>query len=276
VVAPKTPTLLERVVAAANALRARVHGTIDWAWIAEGGIGGFERSADPVHAPVAAKDLEGFAPRAPGRFLVLRAGSRRILAFDGGPLLAEGAPPQTVAMPVWLFKRLGAERLVITGGAGALDPSFESPSIVGIDDHINFSGLNPLHAPLDEELGPKFPDLARVYDEELLHRAEEAAARAGVPFRRGVVAATAGPNFETTAERNFLRSAGAHVVAQSMVVPALAAAHAGLRTLALAGVVEPFRGAAEFADPAAMARRAEAVSGFTERLIASIVGNPGT
>ena len=274
-VAPKTPTLLERVVAAASDLRAKTKNTFGWGWIAEGGIGALEASADPHAKPIPAKDLDGFPKNAAGRFLVLRPRGAAVLAFDGGPLLAEGASPESVAFPVWVLKRLGAEALLVTGGAGALDPSFESPSIVGIGDHINLSGLSPLRAPLDEELGSKFPDLARVYDGELLQMAEGAAVRARVPFRRGVVAATAGPNFETPAERNFLRGAGAHVVAQSMVVPAIAAAHAGLRTLALAGIVEPFRGPAEYADPAVMVRRAEEVSALTARLILALFETEG-
>jgi len=268
VVAPRAASLGERVDQAGEALAKRLGARPRVVWIAEGGLGPAASRVDAGSA-VDASALKGFGRDAPGRFAWMR-GADGLVAFEGGALLADGARAEEVGLPAWIARRAGAEIAIVTGGAGALEPAVAAPSILGVEDHVNFAGLTPLRAPLDEKLGPRFPDLAQAYDEELLARAERIAARLGVPFRRGVLAATAGPSLETHAERAFLRGAGAHAVAQSIVVPVIAAAHAGLRTLALAGIVEGVKARRAYADPAAMARAAAAVAEQTARVVLAL------
>lgn len=263
---PATP-LHERVKAAAAALSDRFLATPAFGWFAEGGVGEIEEEGARIEAAVSVKELTGFPPSASGRFLRLRFGNRPLIAFEGGRLLSEGAQPSTVAFPVWVLAEAGVRVLCVSGGCGALDPSHEAPSLAGIEDHLNLSGLTPFEGGADEELGPKFPDLANLYDPELLESAAAAARRADVPFATAVLAATAGPHFETAAERRFFRQAGAHVVAQSIALPAMAAAHAGVRTLGLGLVVEPVRPPHRFADPALLAAHAARASRDGLRLL---------
>ncbi len=49
-----------------------------------------------------------------------------------------------------------------------------------IEDHLNFTGANPLTGPNDDRLGLRFPDMSRAYDPDLRARA-----RAAPPRRRG-------------------------------------------------------------------------------------------
>ncbi len=262
--------LFDRMVAASEELRGRLGRAPKIAWLAEGGLGPLERRR-VAGASRDASDLPGFAPGSPGRFLRLAIDARtEIVAFEGGVLLADGAAPEDVALPVWILAHLGAEVCILTGGASALEPSLDVPSLLGVEDHWNLGGATPLPAQADERFGPRYPDLAQAYDGTLLARATRHAARLGIPFRAGVLAASRGPSLETFAERSFLRTTGAHAVAQSIVVPALAAAHAGLSTLALAGIVEGVRGRGRFADPAAMARAAVVVADQTARLVEAL------
>jgi purine nucleoside phosphorylase len=129
--------------------------------------------------------------------------------------------------------------------------------------------LTPLRGAADDELGALFPDLANLYDRRLLALAAAAARSVKIPFATGILAATSGPHLETAAERAFFRQAGAHVVGQSIVVPSLAAAHAGLRVLALGVVVEPLRSRHEYADPGLLARNAAAASRACAALLSS-------
>ncbi|HWC32720.1 MAG TPA: purine-nucleoside phosphorylase, partial [Actinomycetota bacterium] len=85
----------------------------------------------------------------------------------------------------------------------------------------------------DEAGHPTFVDLSDAYDGPLADRAVSAAREVGIAVSRGVYAAVAGPSFETRAETEVYREAGATVVGMS-VVPEVAAARAlGMRVLGI-------------------------------------------
>jgi purine-nucleoside phosphorylase len=60
----------------------------------------------------------------------------------------------------------------------------------------------------------------------------------GIPLRRGVLVAVAGPNLETAAEYRFLRRGGADIVGMSMVPETLVAVHGRMRVLGLCVVTD--------------------------------------
>src|SRR5690606_35250153 len=157
--------------------------------------------------------------------------------------LYEGWAAQDIALAVHLLKALGAGRLIVTNAAGALNPDLEPGEVMLIEDHLNFTGVNPLTGPNDERLGLRFPDLSRAYDPCLRAGALRAAAAAGVSLRRGVYAGVAGPSLEPSAERRFFRAAGADAVGMSTVIEVIAAAHAGLPVLGLSAITNSAAGA---------------------------------
>ena len=110
-----------------------------------------------------------------------------------------------------------------------------------IDDHINLMCGNPLIGVNDDSLGPRFPDMCRPYDPELIERALEIARRENFVAHRGTYVAVAGPNHETRAELRFLRKIGADVVGMSTVPEVIVAVHAGLRVLAISTVTNECR-----------------------------------
>jgi purine-nucleoside phosphorylase len=114
-----------------------------------------------------------------------------------------------------------------------------------IEDHLNFTGTSPLVGPNDEAIGLRFPDMSRTYDPDLLEHASAAAKRAGVATRRGIYAGVLGPALETSAERRFLRSAGADAVGMSTVTEVIAAAHADLPVIGLSGITNKATGGPE-------------------------------
>lgn len=266
------PTLADRADAAAQALRLRSPSPPAIAWYAEGGVGPLAARALAT-ATVPAARIDGLPPELEGHFLWIPLGSVMVIAFEGGPLLAAGADAALAALPIYALARAGASVAVVTGGASSLEPALEAPSVLIVEDHIHLGGHSPLRPPIDPRLGPPFLDLANAYDPAFVRTAERRAAELGVPARTGILATSPGPTLETDAERRFLHIAGAHAVGQSIVAPVIAARHAGMRVLALAGILESVRRRGEFTDPARMAADAGAVSEQTARLLESVAND---
>jgi purine-nucleoside phosphorylase len=171
-----------------------------------------------------------------GRLLVGTLAGKTVAVMQGRVHYCEGYTAEQTAFPVRVLRQLGAEVLIITNAAGALQPDFRPGDLMLITDHINLLGLggaNPLRGPNDERLGPRFPDMSRAYDRELQEAAWRAAAETGLFLRRGIYAGLAGPSFETPAEVRFLRMIGADAVGMSTVSEVVAARHMGLRVLGI-------------------------------------------
>lgn len=164
----------------------------------------------------------------------------------------EGYTMQEVAFPVRVLKAIGAKVLILSSAVGAMNPDYEPGDLVIVSDHINLMGDNPLIGPNDEELGPRFPDMSRAYDRELIKLAEKAADRDKVRVHSGILIAVSGPNLETAAEYKFLRLTGADVVGMSVVPENLVAVHSGMRVLCLSVVTD--KGIPEELEPADIAK----------------------
>ena len=149
----------------------------------------------------------------------------------------EGLSGAELVLPVRVLKALGCELLVLTAGAASLSLQIEPGAIAVIEDHLNFSGLQPLIGQADDD-GPRFPDMTEPYSREWIEVARDVAMRAGIPCQLGVFAAVSGPAMPTRAEYRFLRQAGADLVGMSLVPEAIAAVHAGCKVLALVGVTQ--------------------------------------
>lgn len=200
---------------------------------------GWSPAADalgPAVAEVPMTEVPGFAaPTAAGHTGTIRsveADGRRILVFLGRTHLYEGRGVATVAHPVRTAAAAGARSVILTNGAGGINPSALPGTPVLIADHINLTGTSPLE-------GPAFVDLSEVYSTRL-----RAAARSVDPtLGEGVYAQVRGPQYETPAEIRYLRTIGADLVGMSTAVEAIAARHAGLEVLGISLVTNAAAGA---------------------------------
>jgi purine-nucleoside phosphorylase len=151
----------------------------------------------------------------------------------------EGYSMAQVALPMRVFQRIGVDVLIVTNAAGAIHPDFTPGDLMLISDHLNLigmCGLSSLRGPNLDELGPRFPDMSRAYDRELLSFARQAAQEAGISMQEGVYAGLAGPSFETPADLRFLRLIGADAVGMSTVPEVTVARHGGTRVLGFSGI----------------------------------------
>lgn len=173
-------------------------------------------------------ELPGF-PRATvqghkGRVVYGELSGVPVLALQGRLHGYEGHDAATVAFPIRAFGVLGARALIVTNAAGGANPSFHPGDLMRITDHVNLTGQNPLIGPNEERLGPRFPDVSRVYDARLATALEQAAGRAGQKLRAGVYLQMTGPSYESAAEVRMARTLGADAVGMSTVPEVIAAA----------------------------------------------------
>jgi len=225
------------VAAGVSAVRAAYASAFPkTALILGSGLGAFaDRLQDATDISYA--DVPGFpVPTVAGH-----AGKLRIGTAAGLPLVClmgrfhayEGHPAATLAVPIRILKSLGVERLILTNAAGGLKLEHVAGTLMVVEDHINFSGQNPLIGPNDERFGPRFFDMTHAYDPDLRVRLNAAARLSGVAVKNGVYVYCLGPNFETPAETRMLGMLGGDTVGMSTVPECLAAHHCGMKVAAL-------------------------------------------
>jgi len=184
-------------------------------------------------------DLPGFpAPTVPGHAGALwlgELGGHPVAVFRGRVHYYEGHGMPLASITSRVAAMLGARAMVLTAAVGAIDP-LEPGTLVVVRDHINLTGANPLSGWRLPDGSPAFIGLSDVYDRELGDAALAAAGAGSAAVADGVYAAVAGPSYETPAEVEFLRRAGASVVGMSMVPEAVAARALGMRVLGLSFV----------------------------------------
>lgn len=185
---------------------------------------------EPVAIPFA--ELPGWpaatAPGHVGRLLLGRLGGTAVVMLQGRFHVYEGNDPGLVVEPVLLFRKLGAEIVVLTNAAGGVDPAFGPGTLMVISDHLNLTGRTPLLGPNADQIGPRFQDLTDAWSPRLRTALRAAGEAEGVPLAEGIYAGLLGPQYETPAEVRMLRTLGADAVGMSTVLECIAARWAGL------------------------------------------------
>ena len=171
------------------------------------------------------------APDHAGRFVFGRLAGQDVAVMQGRLHAYEGCTFAEVSFPVRVLRLLGAQTLVVTNAAGAVNTSFQVGEIMLITDHIKLFGVGPLCGKNIEEFGPRFPDMGKIYTPALREVARQAAAALSIPLREGVYMYFPGPQYETPAEIRAARILGADAVGMSTVPETIVAAHCGMDVL---------------------------------------------
>ena len=227
----------EQYSESAQALRERLNGFRPRVLLILGSGLGFlgDEVEDPIVVPYSEVPHMKFstAPGHKGQFVFGRLGGQDVAVMQGRLHTYEGWDFDDVSYPVRVLRLLGAEMLLVTNAAGAVNESFSAGDIMLITDHIKLFGVSPLCGPNIEEFGPRFPDVSNVYTNALQSVARKAAEAAGVELREGVYMYFPGPQFETPAEVRMARILGADAVGMSTVPECIVAAHCGMQVLGL-------------------------------------------
>ncbi|RMG40316.1 MAG: purine-nucleoside phosphorylase [Candidatus Dadabacteria bacterium] len=156
--------------------------------------------------------------------------------FQGRRHLYEGSGWTPVAIPVFLMKKLGVKKVLITNAAGGINPELNPGDLMIIRDHINLQGDNPLVGPHNKFWGERFPDMTNTWNPGLRNIIKDAARQAGHELIEGVYAATRGPVYETPAEVEMIKKLGGDVVGMSTIPEAILAHSAGIKVAGLSCV----------------------------------------
>lgn len=219
---------VEKIRTAAEYVAGKIGNRKPFAGIVLGsGLGKLADSiADPVVIPY--REIPGFpvstAVGHKGNFIVGTLGGKTVVAMQGRFHYYEGYPMELVTLPIRVMKVLGIEYLFVSNAAGGVNFDFKVGDLMIIRDHINLLP-NPLIGKNMDEFGPRFPDMTRPYDPELIRKAEVIGAENGIELKSGVYLAGTGPSYETPSEYKYFRMIGADAVGMSTIPEVIVARH---------------------------------------------------
>lgn len=192
-----------------------------------------EETLEPIFIPY--EDIPGFPVSTveghKGRLVCGLLEGKYVVSMQGRFHYYEGYSLDQVTFPVRVMKAIGVHTMIVTNAAGGINTAFQPGDLMLIQDHINFTGANPLMGPNDEEMGPRFTDMSQAYDKEYQALVEAAAKKHDIDLQKGVYFGLSGPTYETPAEIRMARTMGGDAIGMSTVPEVIVARHAGIRVV---------------------------------------------
>ena len=171
-----------------------------------------------------------------GELILGKLSGVHVAILSGRVHYYEGHSIESAALPTAVLKWLGVETLIVTAATGAINKKYSPGNIVFIKDHINFTGQTPLRGAYLPELGPRFPDISKVYDFNIRQHAIKLAKKFKIKAFEGVYFGVTGPSYETPAEIKAFRKLGGDIVGMSVVGEVIMAGALNLKVLGIAYV----------------------------------------
>jgi purine-nucleoside phosphorylase len=205
------------------------------------GLGDFANQVDdPVEIPASSipsyptSTVEGHEGKLIfGRLKGKLEQSLPLVIFKGRVHFYETGNLDSAVFPVVVSKALGARYLIATNAAGGINPAFSEGDLMLIEDFINLSFLNP-HKHISPNDATLFHLKANPYfDRQLSMTIQKTATDLGIRLQRGSYCWLKGPSYETRAEIEMLRRAGADAVGMSTVPEIVVGSELGIRTAAV-------------------------------------------
>ena len=186
-------------------------------------------------AEVSSTELPGFTPPVveghAGTVRSVRCDGSDALVFLGRTHLYEGRGVEAVVHGVRTAAAAGCRTVVLTNGAGGLQPHWQPGTPVLIRDHLNLTAVSPLN-------GPRFVDLTDLYSARLRALCQQVRPA----LDEGVYAQLPGPHYETPAEVEMVRRLGGDLVGMSTALEAIAARECGMEVLGISLVTNAAAG----------------------------------
>lgn len=222
---------VEKINEAASYVKSRLGGMVPLAGIILGsGLGNLaEEIEEKIVIPYA--EIPNFSKSTAvghkGNLIAGLLSGKFVVAMQGRFHYYEGYPMEQVTLPVRVMKLLGIKYLFVSNAAGGVNFNYRRGDLMIIKDHINLLP-NPLIGKNMDEFGPRFPDMTRPYDPELIRKMEVIASECNMKLYEGVYLAGTGPTYETPAEYKLYRLMGADAVGMSTIPEVIVARHCGI------------------------------------------------
>lgn len=156
------------------------------------------------------------------RSVAIAGTDRRALVFGTRTHFYEGLGVRSVVHAVRTAAAVGCRTIVLTNGAGGLNPAWTPGTPVLIRDHLNLTAASPIE-------GANFVDLTDLYSPRLRELAREV----DPGLDEGVYVQFRGPHYETPAEVKMAKILGGDLVGMSTTLEAIAARQSGLEVLGI-------------------------------------------
>lgn len=157
----------------------------------------------------------------------------RVAIFGAREHYYENGNPAAMRPALELLRALGADSLIATNAAGSLRADIQPGDLMLLNDHINFSGLNPL---IGEKTDARFVPMTTAHDPDMRADLRAAANAVGVALPEGVYTWYSGPSFETPAEIRAIKILGGDAVGMSTVPEVILARFLGLKVAAISTI----------------------------------------
>ncbi|HKJ43197.1 MAG TPA: purine-nucleoside phosphorylase [Sunxiuqinia sp.] len=233
--------MLKTIEATANYISEQLGGQVEVGIILGSGLGGLVSEIE-IQKTIPYKQIPNFPVSTVdghnGTLIYGILGGKKVLAMQGRFHFYEGYSMKEVTFPVRVMKKLGISHLLVSNASGGLNPDYRVGDLMIISDHINMFPEHPLHGPNENALGPRFPDMSKVYSKELRDKAKFIALQNKIEVKEGVYVGVQGPTFETPAEYKMFRILGGDVVGMSTVPEVIVARHSDMKVFGISIVTD--------------------------------------
>ena len=232
--------MLEKIQETANYIQKKTAFNPEIGIILGTGLGGLvqEIKADYV---LSYEDIPNFPLSTveghSGKLILGKLSGKNVVAMQGRFHFYEGYSMEEVTFPVKVMKLLGIQKLFVSNASGGVNPDYEVGDLMVLNDHINLIP-NPLIGRNIDELGPRFPDMSKPYDQRLIYLAMSIAEANNYRLHKGVYVAVTGPCLETPAEYKFISIIGGDTVGMSTAPEVIVARHMDLTCFAISVITD--------------------------------------
>ncbi len=179
-----------------------------------------------------------------GRFVFGYIEKTPVVIMQGRIHYYEGYAMEDVVLPVRLMRQMGAEILFLTNAAGGISQSLYPGALMLITDQISSFVPSPLIGPNEDAFGTRFPDMSKIYDEELSHIILTCAKSQSLDLKQGIYIQFTGPAYESPAEVRMAGLLGADACGMSTCCEAVVARHMGMRVCGISCITNMASGIA--------------------------------
>jgi len=228
--------MLTKIKETAEFIKSKIRISPEIAIILGSGLGGLGNKIEDQQA-IPYSDIPGFPVSTveghSGKLIFGTLSGKKVMAMQGRFHYYEGYGMKEVTFPVRVMHFLGVDKLIVSNASGGLNPTYRPGDLMIITDHINNFPEHPLRGKNIDELGTRFPDMSKVYDQEFIAIAEETAKSLGIKIQKGVYIGSSGPTLETPSEYKLFRIFGADATGMSTVPEVIVARHQGMRVFGM-------------------------------------------